>query len=153
MSAPSDLHEERVALLDARAVLSGHLVLARLALRETPDVVRLDPARQHLFVGDAKATETPGCAATQARVHAYLRATRRWSRHGFTARVALCHGRPDQAPGWTDLLLHAARCAAVGVTRSGCDDLEPGTVVTWVDLGPTRPQLEPEILDEVGANH
>ena len=152
MTAPSTLHEERVALLEACAVLAGHLTPGRLAPDEYPDVVRLDLHRCSLFVGDAKATETPGCAATRARVHGYLRAIRAWTRDGFTARVALCHGRPDQAGGWTELLQHAARCAAIDVTHTGCDDLEPGTVVTWVDIGPTRPQVRRQILDEVVAS-
>lgn len=154
MSAPGEQHEARVALLDACAVLTGHVTPCRLAAGEVPDVVRADVRHRRLFVADAKATETPGCAATRERMHAYARALKPWLDRGFAVRLALCHGRPDQAPGWAALLEHAADCAGLDGGRGDTEDLEPGTVLTWLDLAPcpqtTQPAAGPAVLGDVG---
>lgn len=144
MSAPGQDHEARAALLDACALLTGHTARTRLSLRDVPDVVRTDPARARLFVGDAKDTETPGCAATARRLGSYARSAAAWSSAGWSVRLALCHGHAHHALGWSALLSGAARRAGLVPQAGGTIALGDGSQLTWVDLGPlstTRPQF------------
>lgn len=153
MSAPGADHELRVELLDACAALSGHTLACRLSDRDIPDVVRVDLRHRRLFVGDGKDTETPGCAATSARLHSYARALRPWLTAGFSARLAVCHGRAEHDAGWTAVLEHAVRCAALDATPGAAEQLEPGAILTWVDVralvGDTTRRAPSSVLDDV----
>lgn len=71
MGAPSLLHETRVADLETLATLALFTAPVYLPWRLRPDVARVSPAGRALFLGDAKATETAGCAATFTRLRWY----------------------------------------------------------------------------------
>ncbi len=74
MGAPSVAHEQRVDDLATLATLAGFTTDLQLPWRLRPDVARVCAGHRSLFVGDAKATETPGCAATFARSRWYATA-------------------------------------------------------------------------------
>lgn len=92
MSAPSEAHEDRVRVLETLAILAGFPSELWIGQRLMPDVARYDPISWSLFVGDAKATETSGCAATRARLGAYVRAIRPWRRDGATLTLVIAMG-------------------------------------------------------------
>src|SRR4051812_19308735 len=108
MSAPSGLHDARQSMLETIAQLSGYCTRTTWADGEVPDLVRIHHSVPSVFVGDAKATESPGCEATRRRLTRYFRTARRWNKAGFDVRVALCHPGRDDAR-WLELLLGAAR--------------------------------------------
>ena len=107
---PSPLHEDRRRSLDAVAVLSGHTEWwPSFPDGLLPDVLRYDPRTDHLFVGDAKATETPGCTATMTRLLAYARWVRAHvSRRARSGTLAVAYGKADQTNGWMRLLTEIA---------------------------------------------
>lgn len=133
----SDLHERRVQLLTMVAVMAGCRTDARLDVGLFPDVAMLDRSRARLFVGDAKATEQPGCAATARRLRRYFRATQPWLRGGYTVRVALCVGR--RATFWERTLLRVATETITPVAAHGHVAIGTREALVWADLtGPTR---------------
>ncbi len=132
MSAPSTLHENRVAQLDTLAVLAGCRSPARLGSGTLPDVARVDRPVRRLFIGDGKATETAGCSETQRRLRRYVKATDPWRRAGFAVRVAVCHGA--QSGPWRSQLEVLASRAGAQISGSGMMCLDGTTAVSWVDL-------------------
>lgn len=96
MAAPTTTHERRRATLEAVALLTGHVTPATLP-GLLPDVLLARGAT--LFLGEAKATETPGTAATRERLSRYVRHLRRRRQRDV---LALCVG--DDAGGWAEAL-------------------------------------------------
>lgn len=131
MSAPSNLHENRRMLLGEMATLAGYTIELRFAVNQRPDVVRFHPLKLSLLVGDAKATESPGCEETRRRVAGYLRTARRWQRAGFDIRVALCHP-PDPDSRWASLLASAAADVRAVALPGGVTTIDDRTSVTWI---------------------
>jgi hypothetical protein len=132
----SSLHERRVGLLATLAALAGCRAASRLEPGLAPDVLTADHRLRVLFVGDAKATETAGCAATARRLRRYLRATQTWRAAGYTVRVVLCAS--GEAKAWEAALLRLAAevhapLAAHGHAAVGADD-----GLAWVDLPSTK---------------
>jgi hypothetical protein len=133
MSAPSFLHEERVAQLDTLALLARCRGAASLGPRTLPDVVRVDHETRRLFIGDGKATETPQCSETQRRLRRYAAAAMPWARAGYAVRLAVCH---TPGPGtWRRQLETLASRAGAHVLAGGETSLDEGTAVSWVDIG------------------
>ncbi len=132
MSAPSLLHEHRVQLLASLADLATCTASARLDPGLLPDVVRADHRHRRLLVGDGKATETAGCAATARRLTRYSRASVPWARAGYTVRLVLCHDL--HTDGWSGVLRRAAAAAGLQVVDSGTTTLDGASAVTWADL-------------------
>jgi len=75
LTAPTRKHETLRDLLEDVAVLAGFCVRVEPPLDsgKRPDVLRVRPRDRLLFLGEAKSTETPGCAETRARLFSYMR--------------------------------------------------------------------------------
>src|SRR5690349_11778010 len=99
MSAPSALHEGRVAVLETLADLAGYTTHVNLGSHAIPDLSRIHRCDPRLFVADAKATESPSCTSTRYRLSRYAAMIKDWSRRGFEVDVALAHG-PDSGRRW-----------------------------------------------------
>lgn len=90
---PSQLHDARVRTLDTIADLIGyHSRVPSLFLGgASPDVVRVSTSKRALFIGDAKATETPGMIATASRLRNYFQLTKQFiASPNTTAIFLLC---------------------------------------------------------------
>lgn len=132
MAAPSVLHEARRGVLGDVAALAGFLIDLQLGAGEYPDVARLHIQRPALLVGDAKATESPACEATRARLASYFRAIRDWLTAGFDVTVVICHSAAEPER-WARLLLDAARDANCLTGSVASTQIDETTAVTWVD--------------------
>lgn len=130
MSA-SAVHERRVGVLTTLGALAGCRAAARLDPGLSPDVVAADHRLRVLFVGDAKATETAGCAATARRLRRYLRATEIWRAAGYIVRVALCASRDTSE--WERTLLRLAGDVRAPVAAHGHATLGDDALA-WLDL-------------------
>lgn len=71
---PTPQHESRVELLETLAsLLECHARPSLFLLGgEIPDVLRFRTTPRLIFIGDAKATESPGSAATSSRLRSYV---------------------------------------------------------------------------------
>jgi hypothetical protein len=96
VTSPSFAHERRLATLEALAVLAGYTEPAALP-GVLPDVLLARGDR--LFLGEAKATETPGSAACRERLSRYVRHLHRLGDRGL---LVLCVGGQPQE--WADVL-------------------------------------------------
>ena len=135
MSAPSSAHEQRVRTFETVAVLAGVTVPVAIGPECLPDLALASADGTVLLVGDAKATETPGCSATARRLTRYLRAVRPLVERGVVVRLAVCHGDVGRVGGWKDQLENLACVARVALVRRATTfALDHGTVVTSVDL-------------------
>jgi hypothetical protein len=119
-------------MLESLAVLTGHTAyLTALQNGERPDVLRLRAPDGSLFVGDAKATETPGNAETFSRLERYAHFLAQWIAAGGNGVLALVVDDKD-AYGWLAVL----RDLSIGPSggrrvRGHVDLIEVGTAVVW----------------------
>lgn len=131
---PSAWHEHRKNVLDSIAVLAGCAESPGYQLLDgvRPDVMRLDTSRRMMFMGDAKHSETPGCAATEGRLLNYFRWLRAFVLSGGTMVFAVCFGRAHDGAGWLQLLCRL--CNEVGLVPSdaACNQLDHGLHLAWV---------------------
>jgi hypothetical protein len=119
-------------LLRAMGMLAGCVMTTRLDTQLAPDVVLTDLRHRRLFVGDAKATETAGCAATSRRLRRYVRATTAWRSSRYVVRVAICTAPSHE---WRAALLAAVRDAGLVAMATGAIEIAGVDQVSWVDLG------------------
>lgn len=140
MSAPGARHEHRRRLLADTATLAGLTVPAVLPRGLEPDVARRHPRSPRLLLGDAKDTETPGCAATARRLRRYGAALVDPVRAGTTARLALAVATdaPSTLRAWVELLHEVTRPLPAGA--AGHLDVDDHTTLVWVDLA-TRTRM------------
>lgn len=97
---PSLLHESRVETLETLATLGGFEYGPNVLLDGSrPDVLRLRPRDSSLFIGDAKATETPGNTETYERLGRYVAFIATWTQRGCSSLFTLAVDTPD-AFGW-----------------------------------------------------
>ncbi|MGO9155893.1 hypothetical protein [Mycobacterium sp.] len=129
---PSDLHEYRAATLATMATLTGHThALSVLPDGSRPDVLQLRPSDDSLFVGDAKATETPGNIDTFARLSRYAAFLAEWVRQGGSGVLALVVS-DREAFDWLRVLRDLAIVPSRGIrVRGHVDPIEVGTAVVW----------------------
>ena len=134
MGAPSLAHEQRVDDLSTLATLAGFTACVQLPWRLRPDVARSCPARRALFLGDAKATEVPRCAATFARLRWYATALRTVTPKFDYALVALAVDDGELVRDWERTLVAAfgAPNIAGGTTSSASFG---DTVVVSLEVG------------------
>lgn len=129
---PSQLHEARVETLQTLAALSGFQSGPDLLPGGSrPDVLLLRAGDGAVFVGDAKATETPGNSETFERLSNYAKFLTAWTETGLTAVFALAVDTTD-AYSW----LRVLRGLSVGPSggrnvRGRIDWIEAGTAVVW----------------------
>ncbi len=133
MSAPTAGHEERRVALDAIAILSGFTVPGAGGFPDggKPDVLRLTVDGRSLFIGDAKATETPGNSETLLRLHAYSRWAAGACAEGGAVVVMLCTPTVSSAYGWRQTLKEAALMAGLLEVRAEVADLADWGITWW----------------------
>jgi hypothetical protein len=105
--APGLKHETRRRLLDAVATLIGYRTAIPVPLPDgsVPDVLRASVADWAVFVGEAKDTERPGGAETQARLAKYATWIRgRPSTGRLPNVIAVCYGRGSDTNPWLKVL-------------------------------------------------
>lgn len=98
-------HEHYVDILNDVAIMMGFSASLEILPDGTrPDVLRFNVATNGVFLGDAKATESPNCVATRLRYQHYVD----WlaaSRAAMSSSICgICFGECDNAPGWKGLL-------------------------------------------------
>lgn len=129
---PSAIHEYRTATLSTMATLAGYsTTMGGLPDGTRPDVLQLRPDGRGVFVGDAKATETPGNLETFARLDHYAAFLAGWVASGGCGVLALAVPEVD-AYGWLSRLRDLCLRASGGLRVEGrVDRLEVHTVVVW----------------------
>lgn len=132
---PGPRHEERRRTLDALAILGGcrEPLLPFFPDGRRPDVLRFDAARRHLFVGDAKDSETPGGCETRTRLLAYASWLRANAAVAGGGTLALCHPAAGR-DRWLELLRSVAREQDFGEVSGRQAQLDTDTIVSWVEL-------------------
>jgi hypothetical protein len=133
MSAPTEAHERRVADLLTLATLAGFTADLAIEGHLRPDVVRANFSSRRFFLGDAKETESPGCANTRRRLLRYARAARAWTCSGEGVVIALAFKTPAHARGWLHLLAEATRVAGFDPTSARVCSVESGCVIVAVE--------------------
>jgi hypothetical protein len=133
---PSQLHEARVETLVTLATLSGFESGPDvLPAGSRPDVLLLRAGDRAIFLGDAKATETPGNRETYERLAGYTDFLASWIGIGRPGVLALAVDSGD-AYRWLrtlrDLCLHpSGGCRVAGQV----DVIDPATAVIWQGFG------------------
>jgi len=136
---PSVEHERRRELLACLAILAGCTrSLPAFPNGLMPDVLRIRLENDLLFVGDAKATETPGCAATAARLDAYFEWIRAHAATGRAAIAALCHSS-SAGTSWRPLLLRLIHITGLSVAEVEVAQFTASDIVTWAKILPVAP--------------
>lgn len=130
--APSALHEYRAKALSTMATLAGFVTtMDGLPDGTRPDVLQLRPDRADVFLGDAKATETPGNHETYQRLDRYAGFFGRWVEAGGGGVFALAVAEAD-AYGWREILRDLCLQCSGGIRVEGrAVRLEVGTAVVW----------------------
>ena len=123
-SAP---HATRCGFLSDLATLAGfHRRALQLPDGRIPDVLRFSEDARRLFLGDAKATETPGNSSTQARLYAYCRSIAAYLDAGGTEVVfAICFGNVSEIAGWMQTLELLCREANLQVATASHTTFAP----------------------------
>jgi hypothetical protein len=104
VGCPSEVHQSRACTLAAMARLTGHVVeMGVLPEGGRPDVLLVRPGDCSVFIGDAKATETPGNAETALRLSRYARFLARYVDAGGSGVFALVVAAHDRY-GWLRVL-------------------------------------------------
>ena len=140
--AVSHQHQMRVDVLDTVARLAGFTenLHGRLPDGRMPDVLRTALPSRSVFLGDAKATETPWDPGTRRRLARYMSWMRRnclaWGPGGV---FALCVGPEVDALYWALLIEELTRATGLEATAARCRALDPSTVVVWVYPVADRP--------------
>ena len=127
------------------ATLTRHvLALDALPDGSVPDVLRLRPSIGSLFVGDAKATESPQNAATFDRLSRYGGHLAIWLQSGRSGVLALAVPDTD-AYAWLRTLRNVCQRASLGTwVRGHVDVLETGTAIVWESFSSTSPAFSSE---------
>jgi hypothetical protein len=128
------IHQSRVEFLNSLACLincpTG--IGATLADGTRPDVVRINKFRNSLFIGEAKNTELPTCAATQSRLRNYFKwlAVFQKQRRG-NGIFAICFGDTNQTNAWVQTINNLAAEECLSWADSGTLNFEAGFSVVW----------------------
>lgn len=97
-----------------------------------PDVLRIGVKRRLLFLGDAKDSETPGCAATSDRLRGYMGWLRAHVRRGGVGIFAVCFGRRADAQGWLRTVSRLADLTGVTIAAADVANFSSGPMVAWL---------------------
>jgi hypothetical protein len=128
---PSSVHEARALTLATMAKLTGHVVeIDALPDGGRPDVLLVRPGDRSVFIGDAKAAETPGNADTALRLSRYAKFLARYVGAGGSGVMALAVPVGDRY-GWLRLLRDVCAPLDDGRRADGIDVLDPGCAVAW----------------------
>lgn len=136
---PSELHDRRAATLATIATLTGHVLpLAALPDGSIPDALRLRPTDGSLFVGEAKATETPGNVETSRRLDHYARHLTGWVAARGSGVLALAVDECEAYDWLRVLRCLCPRAAHATREHARADLLEVGTAIVWQSFTPAR---------------
>lgn len=140
---PSQIHEDRAAVLSTIATLADFTTTMRgLPDGSIPDVLQLRPNDGVIFVGDAKATETPGNRETFERLCHYADFIAGWVSAGDSAVLALAVQVPD-AYGWLRVVRDLGLRVTPGEPVNGrVDLLDMDTAIVWQSYSGTRVELD-----------
>jgi hypothetical protein len=129
---PSQLHEARVETLTTLATLSGfEFGPDVLPAGARPDVLLLRARDGAIFVGDAKATETPGNKETYERLMGYAEFLATWICLGQPGVMALAVDAAD-ADRWLRTLRDLCLSPSDGCRVPGrVDFIDAATAVIW----------------------
>ena len=134
IACPGPVHEGRVRMLDALATLAGFLTeVPGLPDGRTPDVVRMCTRRRGLFLGEAKASESPGDQAVLARLARYVAWWQGAGRRG-PALLVVCCGRPEGGR-WASALT-ALAAEAGNPARANTEPLGEDDALAWLASSP-----------------
>lgn len=139
MSAPTAQHERRAQFIDDLASLIGCTMEARLDDAYRPDVVRIDPRRGRLLIGEAKHWEAPGSIATGRRLNRYGALAAHWSKIGFGVLFLVCHDRHWESERWLQVL--ASVVGSHGTMRpiaAGSASFDAETTIAWLECVPRK---------------
>jgi hypothetical protein len=131
------MHEARVETLRTVADLAGYAVTVRLDGHVVPDLVRLHPSSPGLLVADAKATESPSCAATRARLARYSQHCRDWCAAGFQVTLMICHDT-DTCHAWLRCLRGVTSAASLRTSIMRVSRIDADTWLSSVNLDPDQ---------------
>lgn len=129
---PTELHRYRATTLLTMAVLSGYTTAIKtLPDGSRPDVLQLRPSSGGLFLGDAKATETPGNTETYDRLSRYAAFLQGWVQAGESGLMALSVA-PTDAYGWLRVLRDLCVPLSGRIPVHGqVDHVDNVTTVVW----------------------
>jgi len=107
-------------------------------------VLRFSSHRRAVFVGDAKATETAGTAATLHRLARYVAVAAPVLYSGSSLWFVVAHGSPQHAVAWADTLRRAFRGRHLSPSGLGATVLDADLALAWAWVSltvHTEPQL------------
>lgn len=143
MTAPSQTHEARRAVLMTLADLAGFTLRLPLPLPDgsIPDVAKTHPAHYGVFIGDAKDTESGHSRATQVQLNRYLR----WARAASLVTTgksifAVCHQLGAIGTPWHQVIAMLADDLALDSISIKSCQLDGNSGLTWIALPGLRPQ-------------
>lgn len=135
---PSAVHEARVGLLSTMATLAGHVTrIDVLPDGGRPDVAMVRPGDRSLFLGDAKATETPGSTGTARRLRHYTAFLGRYVGAGGTGVFALAVPTSERY-AWLRLLEDVCAVVQTGPIDGRLDVIDANCAVAWQVFAPLR---------------
>lgn len=133
---PSAVHETRARTLAAMATLAGHVIeIDALPNGGRPDVLLVRPGDCSVFIGDAKATETPGNTETAQRLMRYTAFLRRYVDAGGSGVVALAVPVGDLY-GWLRVLRDVCAQHGEGRVDGRVEVLDVDCAVVWQRIAP-----------------
>ncbi|RFU21040.1 hypothetical protein [Geodermatophilus marinus] len=128
---PSPAHEARVDLLATLARLAGHVApIDALPDGSRPDVALVRPGDRSLFLGDAKATETPRSAETLRRLRQYTAFLGQYVAAGGLGVFALAVPTVERY-GWLRVLQDVCTEVVNGPAEARLDVIDAGCAVVW----------------------
>lgn len=135
---PSAAHEARVDVLTTLATLAGHVnAIDVLPDGSRPDVAMVRPGDRSLFLGDAKATETPGSSNTAVRLGQYTAFLGRYIAAGGTGVFALAVP-PTERYSWLRLLEDVCTLVVPGGIQGHLDVIGSDCAVVWQAFVPWK---------------
>lgn len=140
-SNPSPRHEWRVEVLHCLAELTGHHADLRAWPDGTvPDVLRADPSRRRILVGDAKDAERPTDSSAIVRLDGYMGWLASAARTGATGSFLVCASNREEAEAWGGVVEALLAERGLGTSTRSLP-LGPGSTVSWSVVPPllTRP--------------
>jgi len=129
-----NIHETRVRFLETLAELIGCTlgIGATIADGSRPDVFRTNIGLPALFVGEAKNTERPTCAATQYRMRNYFKWLSAFQHRACgTGIFAICFGNELESSGWIETVNRLADEEHLSWKSVGQMQCGQGFCVVW----------------------
>lgn len=140
---PSATHEDRASTLAAMATLAQYAIcIDALPDGSRPDVLQVRSRDYSIFVGDAKATETPGNVETALRLARYTNFLARYRSAGGSGVMALAVSPVDRYD-WLRVLRDVCRSLADGRIAGNVDVIDDGCAIVWQAFVPVSKLVRP----------